>query len=136
MGIIRAESSQGNGGTIRLEALRDVQTGFIRAFSTGDATARGGDIELTSRQGAIATTTGDLSGEATLTDNADVASQTVASLFREEFANLDAYSRLGIAGKVTLTAQNGITTSHISSFGGVRGEMFPYKASKGIFRLG
>lgn len=136
LGIIRAESSQGNGGTIRLEALRDVQTGFIRAFSTGDATARGGDIELISRRGAIATTTGDLSGEPTLADNADVASQTVASLFREEFANLDAYSRLGIAGKVTLTAQNGITTSHISSFGGVRGGDVSLQSQQGNIQTG
>ncbi|NES95710.1 MAG: CHAT domain-containing protein [Desertifilum sp. SIO1I2] len=136
LGIIRAESSQGNGGTIRLEALRDVQTGFIRAFSTGDATARGGDIELISRRGAIATTTGDLAGEAIIADNADVASQTVASIFRQEFANLDAYSRLGIAGKVTLTAQNGITTSHISSFGGVRGGDVSLQSQQGNIQTG
>lgn len=121
LGIIRAESAEGDGGNVRFEALGDIQTGFIRAYSTGDETTRGGNIELTSRTGAIATQAGNLTGEAVIAEDADVASQAVASIFREEFANLDAYSRLGIAGKVSLNAQTNITTSHISSYGGVQG---------------
>ncbi|HIK10577.1 MAG TPA: filamentous hemagglutinin N-terminal domain-containing protein, partial [Oscillatoriaceae cyanobacterium M33_DOE_052] len=115
-GILGAYSLFGNGGNITLNANSDVNTGFIRAFASGN-NSQSGDVTIISRNGAINTTVGNLSGEAVI--NADAALADIAGTFLSQFANIDVYAPNGNGGNVILEAPQGITTSHISSYGGI-----------------
>ncbi|WP_199246369.1 CHAT domain-containing protein [[Phormidium] sp. ETS-05] len=115
-GILGAYSGSGNGGNITLDAKGDINTGFIRAFATGN-NSQSGNVTIISRTGAINTTVGDLSGEALI--KADAAIADIAGTFLSQFANIDVYAPNGTGGNVTLEAPQGIITSHISSYGGI-----------------
>ncbi|MBD2545644.1 CHAT domain-containing protein [Planktothricoides raciborskii] len=116
-GILSSMSVGGNAGHITLDASSDIRTGFVVSSAGSAASSQGGDITMTSHNGAINTTVGDLSGEAQINPTADVSSPETASIFADNSANLSAYSRGGIGGNVSLSAAGDITTSHISAFG-------------------
>ncbi|NER33937.1 MAG: CHAT domain-containing protein [Oscillatoria sp. SIO1A7] len=133
LGVLGSYSDKGTSGRVEINAFGDVRTGYIRTWALGqDPEARAGDIYIESRNGAIDTTAGDLSGEAEF-NNFDRLSPTnaAASLFEGENANIDAYSLHGTGGNVTLTAKKGITTSHISSFGAENGGNITAFSSEG-----
>jgi filamentous hemagglutinin family protein len=113
-GELNTSSESGDAGDVSLTAEGDIRTGFIQSWSFA-ASSQGGDITILSRNGAIDTTIGDLSGEAEISPNEDMSNN--ASIFGERLANLDAYSSEGKGGNVTLEAAEDITTSHISTFG-------------------
>jgi filamentous hemagglutinin family protein len=113
-GELNTSSESGDAGDVSLTAEGDIRTGFIQSWSFADS-SQGGDITIISRNGAIDTTIGDLSGEAEISPDEDISNN--ASIFGERLANLDAYSSEGKGGNVTLEAAEDITTSHISTFG-------------------
>ena len=122
MGVLGSYSDKGTSGRVEINAFGDVRTGYIRTWALGqDPEARAGDIYIESRNGAIDTTAGDLSGEAEFNNFDRLSPAEAASLFESENANIDAYSFHGSGGNVTLTAKKGITSSHISSFGAENG---------------
>ncbi|MCT7958383.1 beta strand repeat-containing protein, partial [Laspinema palackyanum] len=117
LGTLISTSDNGNAGNVTLQAQGNIVTNYIGSWSIGDETTKGGNISITSNSGAIDTTAGGtLSGEAII--SADAAIEDISNSFSSKFANLDAYAPNGIGGNITLSAPNGITTSHISSLGG------------------
>lgn len=125
---IMSLAGEGNGGEVSLTAEGDIHTGFIITFSEGDETAKGGSIQMISRNGDINTTFGDSSyTEPMISTEADVSSLAVADIFSQSLsnlyqpttANLNAFARNGRGGDVTLAAKGNITTSQISAFGGI-----------------
>ncbi|MEB3335889.1 MAG: CHAT domain-containing protein [Leptolyngbyaceae bacterium] len=135
-GIIGSYSDIGNAGSVNLEASGNITTGYIQTYTFGDDSTTGGNITLTSHNGLINTTLGDLSYEAAITDDADIASPEIANLFQNELANLDAYAPDGTGGTINLSAPLGITTSHISSFGGVGSGNVSLFSSQGDINTG
>ncbi|MCT7958384.1 CHAT domain-containing protein, partial [Laspinema palackyanum] len=116
LGTLISTSDHGNAGNVTLQAQGNIVTNYIRSWAVGDETKKGGNISITSNSGAIDTTAGGtLSEEAII--SADAAIEDISNSFSSELANLDAYATNGIGGNITLSAPNGITTSHISSFG-------------------
>ncbi|WP_017718435.1 CHAT domain-containing protein [Kamptonema formosum] len=104
-GSLSAYSLKSDGGSVTLSAFGDIKTGEIRSYS-GDSISEiemldnpvnGGNITLTSRAGGIDTTTGGV-------DPVDPS-----------LGGLDASSKKGNGGSVTLTASGDIKTGNISS---------------------
>ncbi|WP_354635594.1 CHAT domain-containing protein [Planktothricoides raciborskii] len=116
-GILNSRSVGGSAGHINLNASSDIRTGFVVSSAGSAASSQGGDITITSHNGAINTTVGDLSAEAQIDPTDDVSVLETASIFENNSANLSAYSRGGTGGNVSLSAPGDITTSHISAFG-------------------
>ncbi|MCT7980021.1 CHAT domain-containing protein [Laspinema olomoucense] len=116
LAALTSTSDQGNAGNVTLEAAGNIVTNYIQSWTFGDETKKGGNISITSNSGAIDTTAGGtLLSEAIIAPNAAIAE--ISNSFASQFANLDAYATNGTGGNITLSAANGITTSHISSFG-------------------
>ena len=137
LGVLGSYSDKGTSGRVEINAFGDVRTGYIRTWALGeDPEARAGDINIESRNGAIDTTAGDLSGEAEFNNFDRLSPSEAASLFESENANIDAYSFHGTGGNVTLTAKKGITTSYISSFGAENGGNITAFSSEGDVNTG
>uniref|UniRef100_A0ACD5GPT9 Uncharacterized protein n=1 Tax=Desertifilum tharense IPPAS B-1220 TaxID=1781255 RepID=A0ACD5GPT9_9CYAN len=72
---------EGNAGNVTLEAFGDIFTGVIGAYTLGQGTFQGGNIQIISHTGTIATNRGNLQAEASIPAKADVASEAIASIF-------------------------------------------------------
>ncbi|KOR33669.1 hypothetical protein AM228_28515, partial [Planktothricoides sp. SR001] len=117
-GQLDSHSQEGSGGHIEIDASGDIRTGFVSSYNqSSSAESYSGDIWITSHNGSINTTIGNLSGEAQISSNDDVSSVEVASIFNNDQANLASYAQSGTGGNVILKANGDITTSHISTFG-------------------
>ncbi|WP_286004369.1 CHAT domain-containing protein [Geitlerinema calcuttense] len=135
-GELGAFAWEGNAGNVTLEAFGDISTGVIGAYTLGQGTFQGGNIQIISHTGTLATNRGNLQAEASIPANADVASEAIASIFKRENANLDTYSLAGRGGNVLLQAPNGIITSHISSFGAIDAGSVTLFSSQGNIQTG
>ena len=131
----------GSGGNITLNAHGNVTTGQI--FS--DGLLDGGTIDITSTNGNIDTTAGDLIASSTEENGGDVTLNAHGSVTTGRIDShgqldggsiqltssngdinttagiLDAYSNEGNGGNVTLTAQGSVTTGRIDSHGRSQG---------------
>ncbi|KOR34316.1 hypothetical protein AM228_24630, partial [Planktothricoides sp. SR001] len=117
-GQLDSHSQEGSAGEIKIDASGDILTGFVSSYNqSSSADSYSGDIWITSHNGSINTTIGNLSGEAQISPNDDVSSVEVASIFNNAQANLASYAHSGTGGNVILKANGDITTSHISTFG-------------------
>lgn len=117
-GQLDSHSQEGSAGHIEIDASGDILTGFVSSYNqSSSAESYSGDIWITSHNGSINTTIGNLSGEAQISPNDDVSSVEVASVFNNAQANLASYAHSGTGGNVILKANGDITTSHISTFG-------------------
>jgi hypothetical protein len=117
LGQLNSTSEAGSGGHIELEAGGDIRTGFVSSYSASDsADSYAGSIWMTSHNGSIDTTVGNLWGQAQISPSDDVSSEETASIFDNERANLDSYANGGTGGTVILRADADIITSHISTF--------------------
>ncbi|AFY83475.1 filamentous hemagglutinin N-terminal domain-containing protein [Oscillatoria acuminata] len=115
--VLGSVSVSNNGGNVTLQADRNIYTNSIQTHTEGDATKRGGDIRITSTSGAIDTTGGGnlIVPEPQISLDASIAE--IANTFSTEKANLNAYAANGTGGNITLSAPNGLTLGHLSSFG-------------------
>ncbi len=114
--VLISRAVSGNAGSVTLQAEGNILTGLIQSWTYGDATTQGGNISITSNSGAINTTGGGtLWAEASISPTQPIAE--IANTFLSSLANLDAYAINGTGGNIALNAPQGVTTSHISSFG-------------------
>ena len=122
LGVLASGSESGDGGSVNLSAVGDIQTGIIASGSLGDG--RGGAVNITSSSGAIDTTVGAnfenvseqfLLGLGIEPDIAFLGSQASIGL------GIFSFSQGGDGGAVTLRAEGNVTTSNIIS-GSLRGD--------------
>jgi hypothetical protein len=120
-GILDSRSSGGGAGQITLTADGNIDTGFVLASSQGTAPpkSQGGIIQMTSVNGSIDTTQGDLSQQVQIIEETDLSSaNAIFNLFNiNDLANLESYSVGGTGGDITLSAYGNVTTSYINTFG-------------------
>ncbi|GAB4303293.1 MAG: hypothetical protein Fur0025_44550 [Oscillatoriaceae cyanobacterium] len=130
------ETSPGTGGDVKLDAGGDVATGFLQSWASGNQDSRGGNIVIISRNGGIDTTVGNLTNIVTISPDTDVTQDEFANIFRDGKGNLESYAINGGGGSVTLEAKTDITTSHISSYGGVGSGSAKITSSEGNINTG
>ena len=107
-GILATHSIAGDAGNVTLQAAGDINTGLIQANSLG-ASKKGGDIFLSSENGAIDTRAG-------ISPNPN--NSEVSSALAGELVNIDADAISGTGGQVTFRAANDINIGTTSSYGG------------------
>ncbi|WP_199248981.1 CHAT domain-containing protein [[Phormidium] sp. ETS-05] len=129
-------TSPGTGGDVKLDAAGDVATGFLQSWASGNQDSRGGNIVIISRNGGIDTTVGNLTDIANVSPDTDVTQDEFANIFRDGKGNLESYAINGGGGSVTLEAKTDITTSHISSYGGVGSGSATITSSEGSINTG
>ncbi|MGD1807280.1 beta strand repeat-containing protein, partial [Dapis sp. BLCC M126] len=155
-GDLISRSQEGNGGDVTITGNNDIQTGTIESFTEGSG--NGGNISITTADGSIDTSFGDLisrsqegnGGDVNITGNSDIKTGTIES-FTEGSGNsgnisifadgaidtsvgqLSSFSAEGEGGNVILSAKENITTGFIETFsgGGTRGGNITLETTNG-----
>ncbi|MBW4450817.1 MAG: filamentous hemagglutinin N-terminal domain-containing protein [Spirirestis rafaelensis WJT71-NPBG6] len=112
-GALRASSRNGNGGAVTLQARNDITTNDnISTLITDGGVGNGGNISLTSTQGAINTT---FIRDGGVGNGGNISLTSTQGAINTTAGKLNA-GNSGNGGAITLNGYNDITTGNLSSY--------------------